>query len=266
MAFTALYDANVLHPASLRDLLIRLGQTGLFRARWTQQILDETTESILRRRPDLDAGRLARTRALMCEAVALRHSSPLASRSRPRMCSCCTLSTSHRAWLRPSFSNKLRPSSGRPRRSTWSPLSRLAHERSVVASRRSASQERLILVEGKRSGAQHTTPCRTCLSDLTALPAGTTRPRPNLAPQAGVGGSAGHQARCHTGIHLRCAPGSSRRGAIALARSSSQQGQEGSRCVYGDLVGHALEVGVTGHDHGSRGFGQRDQVVVVRVR
>ncbi|MGO9880865.1 MAG: PIN domain-containing protein [Acidimicrobiales bacterium] len=69
MAFTALYDANVLHPASLRDLLIRLGQTGLFRPRRTEQILDETIESILRRRPDLDAGNLARTRALMCEAV-----------------------------------------------------------------------------------------------------------------------------------------------------------------------------------------------------
>lgn len=70
MAFTAVYDANVLHPASLRDLLIRLGQTGLFRSRWTEQILEEMVESILRRRPDLDASRLARTRQLMCEAVA----------------------------------------------------------------------------------------------------------------------------------------------------------------------------------------------------
>ncbi|MDA8264080.1 MAG: PIN domain-containing protein [Actinomycetota bacterium] len=70
MTFTALCDANVLHPASLRDLLIRLGATGLFRARWTERILDETIESILRRRPDLDAERLARTRALICGAVA----------------------------------------------------------------------------------------------------------------------------------------------------------------------------------------------------
>jgi predicted nucleic acid-binding protein len=70
VAFTALYDANVLHPPGLRDLLVRLGQTGLFRARWSEQILDETLESILRRRPDLEASRLARTRELMCEAVA----------------------------------------------------------------------------------------------------------------------------------------------------------------------------------------------------
>lgn len=70
MPFTALYDANVLHPASLRDLLIRLGQTGLFRARWTDWILDEMISSILSRRPDLNPDRLNRTRRLMCEAVA----------------------------------------------------------------------------------------------------------------------------------------------------------------------------------------------------
>lgn len=69
MAFTALYDANVLHPPGLRDLLIRLGQTGLFRARWTEQILDEMVRSILRRRRDLVEQRLERTRQLMCEAV-----------------------------------------------------------------------------------------------------------------------------------------------------------------------------------------------------
>lgn len=69
MSFTALYDANVLYPASLRDLLVRLGQTGLYRARWTETILDEMLTALLRRQPDLDAARLARTRQLMCEAV-----------------------------------------------------------------------------------------------------------------------------------------------------------------------------------------------------
>lgn len=53
----------------MRDLLIRLGQTGLLRARWTEQILDEMIRSIRRRRPDLDEQRLARTRELMCDAV-----------------------------------------------------------------------------------------------------------------------------------------------------------------------------------------------------
>ena len=69
MTFTAVYDACVLHPPSVRDLLVRLGQTGLFRARWSDAILDEMIDSILDRQPDLDRTRLDRTRHLMCEAV-----------------------------------------------------------------------------------------------------------------------------------------------------------------------------------------------------
>ena len=34
---TAVYDANVLYPAPLRDLLIRLAQAGLVRARWSER-------------------------------------------------------------------------------------------------------------------------------------------------------------------------------------------------------------------------------------
>jgi len=70
MAFTVVYDACVLHPAPLRDLLIRIANTGLVRARWSDRILDECFSSILERRPDLDPRALARTRELMTEAVA----------------------------------------------------------------------------------------------------------------------------------------------------------------------------------------------------
>lgn len=35
---TAIYDANVLYPAPLRDLFVRLAQAGLVRARWTDAI------------------------------------------------------------------------------------------------------------------------------------------------------------------------------------------------------------------------------------
>lgn len=63
------YDANVLHPASLRDLLIRLAGTGLYRARWTEAILDEMIASVIRASPQLDPGRLERTRQLMIAAV-----------------------------------------------------------------------------------------------------------------------------------------------------------------------------------------------------
>lgn len=68
MAFVVIYDACVLHPAPLRDLLIRLARTGLVRARWTDQILDETFRSVLRRRPELEKA-LLRTRELMNAAV-----------------------------------------------------------------------------------------------------------------------------------------------------------------------------------------------------
>jgi hypothetical protein len=41
MAFTAILDANVLYPMMLRDFLITLATTGLYRAKWTEQIHDE---------------------------------------------------------------------------------------------------------------------------------------------------------------------------------------------------------------------------------
>lgn len=63
-AFTALFDACVLYPAPLRDLMMRLATTGLFRARWSAAIHDEWTRVVLMTRPEL-APQLARTRDLM---------------------------------------------------------------------------------------------------------------------------------------------------------------------------------------------------------
>lgn len=51
--FTVVYDACVLYPAPLRDLLMRLALTDLFRARWTDMIHDEWIRSVLAQRPDL---------------------------------------------------------------------------------------------------------------------------------------------------------------------------------------------------------------------
>jgi hypothetical protein len=56
MAFVAIYDACVLYPAALRDLLLRLAAAGTVRARWSEAIL-------------LDPGRLDRTRTRMIRAV-----------------------------------------------------------------------------------------------------------------------------------------------------------------------------------------------------
>lgn len=69
MAFTVVYDACVLYPAPLRDLLIRIANTGIVRARWTDRLLDECFDSIAAQRPDLKSDALARTRRLMGEAV-----------------------------------------------------------------------------------------------------------------------------------------------------------------------------------------------------
>lgn len=65
----AIYDASVLYPGTLRDLLIRVAMSGLVRAKWTEQILDEVFAAIRKDRPDLDDGRLERTRMLMGKAV-----------------------------------------------------------------------------------------------------------------------------------------------------------------------------------------------------
>lgn len=69
MSFTVVYDANVLYPAPLRDLLIRLAMTGVVRAKWTDEILNEVFRNILKNRPDLTMAKLARTREKMNDAI-----------------------------------------------------------------------------------------------------------------------------------------------------------------------------------------------------
>lgn len=69
MAFVVLYDACVLYPAPLRDLLLRLSVKGLVQARWSDQILDEVFRNILDNRPELQASHLQRTRDLMNKAI-----------------------------------------------------------------------------------------------------------------------------------------------------------------------------------------------------
>jgi hypothetical protein len=56
---TVIYDANVLYPAPLRDLLIPVAMAGLVRARWTDAIHEEWIRNLL----------LKRTRQLMDRAV-----------------------------------------------------------------------------------------------------------------------------------------------------------------------------------------------------
>lgn len=63
------YDANVLYPSTLRDVLIRVGLARLVQPKWTDQILDEMFRNLRANRPDLDPARLDRTRRLMNDAI-----------------------------------------------------------------------------------------------------------------------------------------------------------------------------------------------------
>ncbi|MCB1616703.1 MAG: PIN domain-containing protein [Pseudomonadales bacterium] len=46
--FAVVFDACVLYPAPLRDTLMRLSHTGLFKAYWTDRIHDEWMQALLR--------------------------------------------------------------------------------------------------------------------------------------------------------------------------------------------------------------------------
>jgi predicted nucleic acid-binding protein len=63
--FTAFFDASVLYPSELRNLLMHLALTGLFRAKWSATVHEEWIGALLRRRPDLSREKLERTRMLM---------------------------------------------------------------------------------------------------------------------------------------------------------------------------------------------------------
>lgn len=63
--FTVIYDACVLYPAPLRDFLMWLAVTDLFKARWTDDIHDEWIRNVLKNRPDLFLEQLTKTKNLM---------------------------------------------------------------------------------------------------------------------------------------------------------------------------------------------------------
>ena len=67
--FTAVFDACVLYPANVRDLLMRLACTRCFRARWSGETHDEWIRNLLANRPDLSRERLERTAQQMDDAV-----------------------------------------------------------------------------------------------------------------------------------------------------------------------------------------------------
>lgn len=67
--FSVLYDACVLYPAPLRDLLMHLALTDLYRAKWTNEIHDEWMRNVLADRNDINLKFLERTRNLMNQHI-----------------------------------------------------------------------------------------------------------------------------------------------------------------------------------------------------
>jgi predicted nucleic acid-binding protein len=65
----AFFDANVLYPSGLRNFLMHLALTGLFRAHWSAEVHEEWIRNVLKNRPDLTAEKLSRTRHLMDKAL-----------------------------------------------------------------------------------------------------------------------------------------------------------------------------------------------------
>jgi hypothetical protein len=64
-SFTAFLDAKVLYSAMVRDLLMNLTNTDLFRPKWSRAVQDEWIGNLLKNRSDLTPEQLERTRELM---------------------------------------------------------------------------------------------------------------------------------------------------------------------------------------------------------
>lgn len=67
--YTVLLDANVLYPAPMRDALMQLAVTDLFKAKWTADIHREWIDALLRNETQRERSALERTRDLMDTSV-----------------------------------------------------------------------------------------------------------------------------------------------------------------------------------------------------
>ncbi|WP_348266177.1 PIN domain-containing protein [Edaphobacter sp. DSM 109919] len=65
----AFFDANVLYPSGLRNFLMHLSLTGIFRAHWSPEVHDEWIRNLLKNRPDITRDKLERIRRLMDQAA-----------------------------------------------------------------------------------------------------------------------------------------------------------------------------------------------------
>lgn len=64
--FTVILDANVLYPFLVRDVLLSFAHAGLYRARWSKDIMDEWTRHLIKNHPDKEQN-IRRTAEVMAE-------------------------------------------------------------------------------------------------------------------------------------------------------------------------------------------------------
>ncbi|MGH9844462.1 MAG: PIN domain-containing protein [Blastocatellia bacterium] len=64
-----LCDANVLYSILLTDLVLSLGEAGLYRPRWTNEIHEEWIRNVLEDQPERTREELERRRAFMDQAI-----------------------------------------------------------------------------------------------------------------------------------------------------------------------------------------------------
>ena len=67
--FTVVFDACVLYPALLRNVLLQLATTELFRARWTEAIHDERMRSLQVDKPDISHDKISSLRQAINDSV-----------------------------------------------------------------------------------------------------------------------------------------------------------------------------------------------------
>jgi hypothetical protein len=65
----AVYDANVLYDASIRDLCLWLAVEGAVEARWTEAIHQEWTQHLAANRPDIAPARIQKLRQTIDQAI-----------------------------------------------------------------------------------------------------------------------------------------------------------------------------------------------------
>lgn len=62
--FVVILDANVLYPFRIRDVLLTFAHEGLFRARFTEEIMYEWTKNLVQQKPELEESVISQARMI----------------------------------------------------------------------------------------------------------------------------------------------------------------------------------------------------------